>query len=82
MNGIFVFLNKSSYVKEGERRCYASFAESNGAIVNFNGVAVPDDAFPEPFSVCDVTFQTQAFGQGRVAFILEKIDVRGKLVEK
>lgn len=81
MTGEYVYLNKNEYTKDGERRCYASFADVNGNVINFNASAV-NSSFPEAFSVCQLDFQVQQFGQGRTAFILERFDIVGKLVEK
>lgn len=81
MQGEFIFLNQNSYVKDGQRRAYASFADVQGNVLNFNASAV-SATFPDPFSICSLTFEVQQFGNGKSAFLLEKFDVTGQLVAK
>lgn len=83
MTGEFIFLNKNAYTDKNQNyRCYASFADESGRVINFNGVAIPASAYPEPFSVCNLTFDVQQFGNGSTAFILNSCDVIGQLLKK
>lgn len=78
MQGQFIFLNGNTYTKDGEKRSYASFADTQGAVLNFNATAIQQE-FPEAFSICMLEFQVQQFAGGKSAFILEKIEVIGQL---
>lgn len=81
MTGQFIYLSKNAYTdKNGNPRCYASFADESGSVLQFNGVALPASSFPDPFSVCDLTFDVQQFGNGSTAFILNACNVTGKMV--
>lgn len=80
MQGQFVFLSKNAYTaKDGSYRCYASFADSKGNVVNFNASGYQNE-FPDPFCVCSVDFDVQQFGNGSSSFILNNLDALNKLV--
>lgn len=78
MQGQFIFLNGNTYTKDGQKRSYASFADTQGAVISFNATAVQSE-FPEAFAVCMLDFQVQQYAGGKSAFILEKFDVVGQL---
>lgn len=77
MQGQFVFLNENHYTKDGDYRCYASFADSQGKVLNFNACAA-NVTFPEPFTVCDLDFDMQVFGKSQ-ALIMNKLNVIGTM---
>lgn len=81
MTGEYVYLNHNSYTKDGERRCYAAFADVSGNVVNFNAAAILDSAFPAAFSVCNLSFSMQQYGRS-TAFILEAVDTIGQMIVK
>lgn len=81
MTAKVVFLCKNSYTKDGNRRCYATFAQSSGELMQFNGSALPDSSYPSAFAVCDVSFDIAQFGRN-TSFILTSLDVIGQLVDK
>lgn len=80
MQGSFVFLNKNSYTKDGNYRCYASFADGQGNVLSFNASAYQGQ-FPQVFSICHLDFDVQQFGNNNTAFILSKLQVTGRLVD-
>lgn len=80
MNGTFIYLNKNSYTKDGNYRCFASFASSDGNVLSFNASACQQD-WPVPFSVCRLDFDIQQFGNNGTSFILKDFEVAGRLVE-
>lgn len=81
MTGEYVYLNHNSYTKDGERRCYASFADQGGNVINFNAAAVLDASFPAAFSICNLSFTMQQYGRS-TAFILESIETVGCMSPK
>lgn len=79
MEGTFIYLNNNSYTKDGNYRCYATFVSKDGKVLTFNASAYQGN-FPEPFSLCDVVFDMQQYGNNQTSFILKSFVVSGKLV--
>lgn len=80
MSGQFVFLNENHYSKDGEYRCYASFADPQGKVLNFNASAVSGN-FPPAFTICDLDFDMQVYGKSQ-ALVLNSFSEIDKMVPK
>lgn len=78
MQGQFVFLNENHYTKDGEYRCYASFADPQGKVLNFNASAI-SITFPVAYTICNLDFDMQVYGKSQ-ALILNGFTVSDKLV--
>lgn len=77
--GDLVFLNANFYDKDGEPRCYASFAKlDNGELYNFDARVWRKSDKPLPFAICHVTGQLRQYGRS-VSFVLEGCEVVGQL---
>lgn len=79
--GVLVFLNANFYEKDGEPRCYAQFAQSNGEVISFDARVLRPDQAPEPFCLCEVVGQMRQYGRS-VTFVLQTLTVKGRLVEE
>lgn len=77
--GNLVFLNANFYEKDGQPRCYASFAHvETGEIMSFSCHQWRKSDQPELFAICHVRGQLRQYGRS-VSFILEAYDVVGQL---
>lgn len=82
MQGTFVYLNHNSYDKDGRYHCYATFADGQGNILNFNAALVGGSlTWPKPFDICHLNFNVQQYGKNS-SFILESVEVTSSLVDK
>lgn len=79
--GILVFLNANFYEKNGEPRCYAQFAQSNGEVISFDARVLRPDQAPEPFSLCEVVGQMRQYAKS-VSFVLHSLTVKGRFIEE
>lgn len=60
----YMYLNKSAYTKDGERKCYVQLADRDGNVVTMNASSIPDNEFPvKPFVNVDVDVSFQQFGR-------------------
>lgn len=74
-----VFLNANFYEKDGQERCYVTFASfSDGQIFSFAAHQWRKSDQPPLFSLCDVKGEIRQFGT-RTSFILHDLDVVGQL---
>lgn len=80
--GVLLFLLANFYEKDGQPRCYASFANTEtGEVMSFACHQWRSADAPKMFDLCEVHGQMRQFGRS-VSFVLTSYSVVGRMVKE